>query len=125
MTAAADKRNMERGSPKPVPHEAAGELRDKLDTLEVEHRVLLDHTPDALVMVLDADLRYVHINRTLKTLGWDAEDLLGKTLDEVLHGRPEVLEVYRAALAGEPQTLDYTSQNGQRDFWLQIVPLRR
>jgi PAS domain S-box-containing protein len=125
MTAAADRRNMERENPKPVPHEATGELRDKLDTLEVEHRVLLDHTPDALVMVLDADLRYVHINRTLKALGWDAEDLLGKTLDEVLHDRPEVLEVYRAALAGEPQTLDYTSQNGERDFWLQIVPLRR
>jgi PAS domain S-box-containing protein len=96
-----------------------------LDHLEEEHRVLLDHLPDSLVMVLDTDLRFVHVNRALDGLGWVPEDLLGKTMDEVLVNRPDVIAMYRAALAGEQQSVDYTSQNGERDFWLQVVPLRR
>jgi PAS domain S-box-containing protein len=96
-----------------------------LEHLAEEHRVLLDHLPDSLVMVLDAELRYVHVNRAIEGLGWVPEDLLGKTIDEVLVGRPDVIGNYRAALGGEPQSIDYTSQNGERDFWLQVVPLRR
>jgi two-component system, cell cycle sensor histidine kinase and response regulator CckA len=97
----------------------------ELDLLEEEHRVLLDHLPDSLVMVLDTELRYVHVNRVLDGLGWVPEDLVGKTIDEVLPNRPDVVATYRAALAGERQSVDYTSQNGERDFWLQVVPLRR
>ena len=101
------------------------ELRTKLGYLEEEHRVLLEHIPDSLVTVLDTDLRFVQVNRTVEALGWRAEDLLGKTIDEVLHDRPEVSDRYRAALAGEAQSFAYTSLNGGRDFWLQVVPLRR
>ena len=101
------------------------ELREKLSHLEEEHQVLLDHIPDSLVCVLDTDLRYVHINRAMESLGWKVEDVLGKTVDEVLLDRPEARAAYRAALAGEEQTLDYASLNGKRSFWTQIFPLRR
>ena len=95
-----------------------------LARLQEEHRVLLDHLPDALVTVLDADLRYVQVSRSMETLGWVAEDVLGKTVDEVMAVRPEVCARFRAALAGESQAFDYTSLNGAQRFWLQIIPLR-
>ncbi len=100
------------------------DLRLRLERLEEEHRALLEHVPDALVMVLDADLRYVRINRTMAALGWKAEEVVGRHVDEVLRDRPEVCARHRAALAGEAQSLDYTSLNGERTFWLQIFPLR-
>ncbi len=99
-------------------------LASTLARLQEEHRVLLDSLPDALVMVLDVDLRYVQVSRSMESLGWAAEDVLGKTIDEVLAARPDVCARYRAALAGESQSFDYTSLNGERTFWLQIEPLR-
>jgi len=103
----------------------AADLREKRSHLEEEHQVLLDHIPDAVVCVLDTDLRFVHINRVIDSLDWGVEDILGKTVDEVMLDRPEARASYRAALEGEQQTLDYTSLNGERDLSLQIVPLRR
>jgi two-component system cell cycle sensor histidine kinase/response regulator CckA len=101
------------------------ELSEKLGHLEEEHQLLLDHIPDSVVCILDADLRFVHINQVLESLGWKVEDILGRTVDEVMLDRPDAVAAYRAALAGEPQTLDYTSLKGERDFWVQIFPLRR
>jgi PAS domain S-box-containing protein len=97
----------------------------ELEDLAEEHRVLLDHLPDSVVTVLDRDLRFVHMDGTLTGLAWLPEDVLGKTIEEVLGSRPDVVAIYRAALGGEPQTVDYTSQSSERDFWLQVVPLHR
>jgi PAS domain S-box-containing protein len=104
--------------------ERALELQTQLTSLEEKHRALLEHIPATLVAVLDRDLRYVHVNQTVATLGWKAEDLVGRTVDDVLHDRPEVCELHRAALAGESQSFDYLSLNGERNFSLQILPLR-
>jgi PAS domain S-box-containing protein len=101
------------------------ELEEKLARLEEEHRALLDHMPDAFVCVLDQDLRYLQVDGDVAALGWKPEDLLGKTIDEVLRDRPDARASYAAALAGEAQAFDYKSMQGQRDYLVQVMPLRR
>jgi two-component system, cell cycle sensor histidine kinase and response regulator CckA len=108
-----------------VSAQETSELRTTLGDLVEEHRVLLEHLPDGLVTVVDADLRYTQVNRTMEGLGWVPEDVVGRTVDDVFDDRPEICALYRAALAGESQSLDYASLTGERRFWLQLVPLRR
>ncbi len=101
------------------------ELEEKLGRLEEEHRLLLDHIPDVLVCVLDAGLRYVEISGDTDLLGWQAADVLGRKIDEVLHERPEAQAAYVTALAGERQEFAYKSLNGERDYLVQAMPLHR
>ncbi len=56
--------------------------------------------------------------------GLVAEDWIGRTLGEVLPAasREEVLDRYRAALAGERQSFDYWSEDGRHGYWVQIAP---
>ena len=56
--------------------------------------------------------------------GLAAEDWIGRTLGEVLPAasRKEVLDRYRAALAGERQSFDYWSEDGRHGYWVQIAP---
>ena len=99
------------------------ELRDKLGMVEEEQRALLDHLPDTVVSVYDRDLRWVHVSRPAAA-GWDGAELVGKTVYEVLADRPESIEIFESALAGETHSFDYVGVHGGL-YWMQVVPLKR
>ena len=107
----------------PSVERTVSELEERLGRLEEEHQVLLDHIPGALICVLDTDLRYLHIDGSSDLLGWQRAEIIGKTVEEVLHDRPAAQEAYAVALTGERQELTYKSLNGERDFILQVMPL--
>ena len=56
--------------------------------------------------------------------GLVAEDWIGRSLAEILpeESGEEVLDRYRAALAGERQSFDYWSRDGRYGYWVQIAP---
>jgi PAS domain S-box-containing protein len=107
----------------PSVERTVSELEERLGRLEEEHQVLLDHIPGALICVLDTDLRYLHIDGSSDLLGWQRAEIIGKTVDEVLHDRPAAQKAYAVALTGERQELTYKSLNGERDFIVQVMPL--
>jgi len=101
------------------------ELRTKLGEVSEQQRTLLEHLPETVIAVLDTELRYVQVSRSMELLGWRSEELIGRPIAELLVDRPGTVATFEAALAGEPQSLDYRGIKDDRDYWLQIVPLRR
>lgn len=100
------------------------EMRRKLGELQERDRVLFEHLPGTAVSVLDSELRFTYLSKSIEDLGWSREDLLGVSIREVLPEDSPLLPLYEAALAGEEVSLDHDSLRGGRRMWLQIVPLR-
>jgi PAS domain S-box-containing protein len=81
----------------------------------------------ASVIIADVDLRVLHVEGpAFDRHGYQPVDWPGQLLSEVLPPRlMGALEPrYRAALAGEPQSFDYWSQDGRNAYWAQITPIR-
>src|SRR3954469_248799 len=98
---------------------------DALRVSEQRYRTLVDHLPDTAVAIYDRDFRNTYIGGSMcDQLGWHAERLGGKTLDEVLP--PDQLESwkarFRAALAGMPNEIPYTTESGL-ELQIKIVPV--
>jgi len=81
-------------------------------------------TPTA-ALSLDDEMRIVAAEGTaFARHGLAAEDWIGRTLADVLPAasHDEVLDRYRAALAGERQSFDHWSEDGSHGYWVQIAP---
>jgi two-component system cell cycle sensor histidine kinase/response regulator CckA len=100
------------------------ELRDKFGMLEEEQRALFDHLPDTVISVFDRELRLVQTSSRLSSAGWTRDEVVGKTLHEILDSRPEAITPFEVALAGESSSYDYIGVQG-RLYWMQVVPLMR
>ena len=79
------------------------------------------------VIVVDDEQRVVHATGGAFTRhGYEPAQLSGKSLRESLS--PDALAQleprYRAALAGEHQSFDYWTRDGERAYWVQVSPLR-
>lgn len=94
---------------------------------DLRYRTLVDHLPHTSVVVYDHDLRFqLAAGPALEATGWVAEDVEGRLLTDLV---PEpqcsaLARHYRAALTGEPRSVEYRSSVDGRAFWLQLVPLR-
>jgi PAS domain S-box-containing protein len=108
------------GTLEPVLVSALSDLRER-------HRALLSVTPDAVIMVFDADRRWRVIEgQLLERLGWQPDELLGRRPCDVLPGdRAAALEDHlSAALDGNRAQLEWVSVRGERPFFLEVSPLR-
>jgi PAS domain S-box-containing protein len=94
------------------------DLDDRLDRGQTALRALLDNLPDAAVRVCDTELRVVDAS------SGEADDV-GRRLDELFVDRPDVVELHRSALAGEPQSAEQVLDREGREHAIRIVPLRR
>ena len=94
--------------------------------LDTRYRALVANLPDTIVTMFDPDLRIVVAEGAqLAARGLDAADYTGVPLVETLP--PEQYAViaprYRAALAGEPQTFEVETPDGEVTYRVQVVPL--
>jgi PAS domain S-box-containing protein len=92
------------------------EDRRRLRRSEERYRNLVAALPGAAVLVVDADLRFVMAaGDALHRAGFDPEGLVGREADAVLaaEGRSEVLDHYRAALAGEAREREALTVSGR------------
>jgi diguanylate cyclase (GGDEF)-like protein/PAS domain S-box-containing protein len=92
------------------------EDRRELRRSEERYRNLVAALPDTGVLVVDDELRFVMAaGSALEQAGWDPAAVVGCRADELLEaaGRGELVEHYRAALAGEARRTEYTSPNGR------------
>jgi diguanylate cyclase (GGDEF)-like protein/PAS domain S-box-containing protein len=92
------------------------EDRRRLRRSEERYRNLVSALPDTGVVVVDDQLRFVMAaGSALESAGWDPAALVGEDVQEVLErsGRGELLDSYRAALAGEAREHEATSPNGR------------
>lgn len=101
------------------------QIEDALRRSEELYRTLIHNFPDGIVLLFDHDLRYQIVDgQGLPNIGLARDMLEGKTIWEAVE--PEVAEqldpMYRAALAGTPQTfdLDYAT----RSYRIQVVPVK-
>jgi PAS domain S-box-containing protein len=87
----------------------------------------LAHGEFASMLVLDAELRIIDVHGPLWTTpGFRREDLLGESLPEVLMpdaDRDWLLERYRAAAGGKPQSFEYFGPGGHSVYRVQILGL--
>jgi len=90
------------------------------------YRMLLDSVSEALIMVLDRDLRVEMVSGSLVERREEARDeLLGMPLEKLIAPErlDEVVGHYRRGLAGEAHQFT-TSADGETWFTLDVVPLR-
>jgi PAS domain S-box-containing protein len=90
------------------------------------YRMLLNSVPEALIMVLDRNLRIEMISGSLvQASGKAPEELVGKRLADIVapERHAEVLGHYRRGLEGERHEFT-TSADGETWFTLDVVPLR-
>ena len=90
------------------------------------YRMLLDSVSEALIMVLDRDLRVEIMSGSLVDRRSEArEELIGKRLEELIAPErvDEVIGHYRRGLDGERHEFT-TSADGETWFTLDVVPLR-
>ncbi len=103
------------------------DAEDALRRSEIRHRTFLENLPDALVMLIDRDLRHQLVEGpALRSIGWSKEALQGKTLFEAYppERAEELVPVCQAVLSGETQSFELTSSRGGREFWVDAVPAR-
>lgn len=101
------------------------QIEDALRRSEELYRTLIHNFPDGIVLLFDHDLRYQIVDgQGLSNIWLTREMLEGKTIWEALE--PEVAEqldpMYRAALAGTPQTFDV--DYAARSYRVQVVPVK-
>jgi two-component system cell cycle sensor histidine kinase/response regulator CckA len=93
---------------------------------EARYRTLASQLPDAAVYEYDRDLRVVHAEGALiERLGYSPDALVGRSLWDLAPGPgTEVfVEHYRAALAGEPRSLEWQADE-DRILDVDLLPLR-
>ena len=91
-----------------------------------QYRLLAQNLPNTTVFLFDHDLRYTLVEgHLLPPLGFTKEQMVGKTLWEVLpRQRAERLALfYQAALAGEPQE-DIASEYEGHHYLTNILPIK-
>lgn len=79
------------------------------------------------MLIADAQQRIVHVeggafeSHGLRTRGW-----IGLSIDQVLpaEAHATLIPRYRAAIAGESQSFEYWTQDGQGAYWVQMAPVR-
>ncbi len=87
---------------------------------------LLNSLSEALIMVLDTDLRVEVLSGSLVARRTEArEELIGKRLEDMIapHRVEEVVSHYRRGLAGERHEFT-TSADGQTWYTIDVIPLR-
>lgn len=92
---------------------------------EARYRNLVDALPDTAVLVYDAQMRFVMAaGAALVAAGWNADELVGRDVVAIVEGsgRNDLVEHYRAALAGESRTIEDTSPSG-RSYRTHFCPL--
>ncbi|HEY0388845.1 MAG TPA: PAS domain-containing protein [Gaiellales bacterium] len=103
-----------------------GQISRRHERAAARYRMLLNSLPEALVLVLDRDLRIeVASGSLLERFGRAQDKMVGKRLADIV-ARERVEEVvghYRRGLAGERHDF-VTSADGETWFTLDIVPLR-
>ena len=107
--------------------EVALELVERTISLadsERRYETLVENFPDGAVFLYDEDHRYTLAGGTeIESVGLDAEEMVGKRMQEVLPER--VVEkqepMYSAALAGEPQVFEETYEGEQ--YRVQTLPI--
>jgi PAS domain S-box-containing protein len=93
----------------PPPHELRASP-STVGAVDDQVEVLLSHLPDVAVLVIDHDLRFIGVGGPgLSQVGWEPDELLGRTLDEVVP--PDEAATlgphYRAALAGQTVSFEH------------------
>jgi PAS domain S-box-containing protein len=91
------------------------------------YRMLLNSVPEALIMVLDRDLRVEVISGSLVERSGKAHaELMGKRLEEIVAPErvEEVVEHYRRGLEGDRHEFTTSPDGGDTWFTLDVVPLR-
>ena len=94
--------------------------------LHTRYRALVANLPDTIVTLFDPDLRIVVAEGAqLARRGLDAGSFAGVALVDTLPAEQYALIAprYRAALAGEPQTFDVDTPDGEVTYRVQAVPL--
>jgi PAS domain S-box-containing protein len=91
------------------------------------YRAIVDVLPDVSVFAFDSELRYVHVaGAGVSRIGWDPDELLGKTPRDVLPGEEGVIleEHFRAALEGEVRKHEHPGIRRSDAWWeTTITPL--
>jgi len=99
--------------------------RRELRRSELRHRALVEHLPDAVVVLFDRDLRCIMAEGTmLRKQGVSSADLVGRELHETVP--PEQYEQLapscRAELEGEVARIDYASPHNGVEYEMDVVP---
>ena len=90
-------------------------------------QTILDLMPDTAVIVLDRDMRIVLMEGEVYAKhGYDVTHLVGREVRDVIPAPAwaRLGKHWIAAVAGEPCTVDWTSADELRDYWLHFAPLR-
>jgi diguanylate cyclase (GGDEF)-like protein/PAS domain S-box-containing protein len=101
------------------------EDRRRLRRSEARYRSLVRALPETATFVVDADLRFVMAGGdALLDAGHDPDTIVGRDAVTVLAEgeRTGLLEHYRAALAGEHRTIEFTTASG-RTYRTSFAPL--
>jgi len=91
------------------------------------YRLLLNSVPEALIMVLDRDLRVEVISGSIiERSGKTRDQLLGRWLGDIVSPErvEEVLGHYARGLAGDRHEFSTSADGGETWFTLDVVPLR-
>ena len=83
--------------------------------------------PEASVLVFDQDLRFILVaGQAVAREGFDPAELEGRLIAEALPAERWAFwePVYRAALAGEPASLETKGHNGERWYHVDVNPWR-
>jgi diguanylate cyclase (GGDEF)-like protein/PAS domain S-box-containing protein len=99
-------------------------MEQALADSEARYRTLVHNLPSSSVVTFDHDLRYTFAaGEALESIGSE-DEILGRTLHEVLpRVAPQLSGRYRAALGGTPQAFEFEGAEGAT-YWAQIAPLR-
>jgi PAS domain S-box-containing protein len=102
-------------------------VEQALQESEARHRLLVQNLPDTLLSLYDQELRLLLIEGPLLArLGFAAEDLVGHALSEITQAEElgELDPLFRAALDGESQSIEYTLPRQGIVVDLEVVPYR-
>jgi PAS domain S-box-containing protein len=94
--------------------------------LHMRYRALVANLPDTIVTLFDPELRIVVAEGAqLARRGLDADAFAGAALVDTLPAEQyaRIAPRYKAALAGEPQSFDVDTPDGQVTYRVQVVPL--
>ena len=94
--------------------------------LHTRYRALVANLPDTVVTLFDPEMRVVVAEGAqLARRGLDADAYAGVPLAETMPAEQyaKIAPRYRAALAGDPQTFDITTPDGEVTYRVQAVPL--
>ena len=94
--------------------------------LDTRYRALVANLPDTVVTLFDPELRIVVAEGAqLTRRGLDPDAYSGRALAESMSADQfeKIAPYYRAALAGDPQSFDIDTPDGEVTYRVQAVPL--